>query len=147
MSAAQFSVGESVESVSRLLGGSVSENLRRHAQQTLQHYSLAAVLVLLCLLFRWWVDPVLQNRLPFSFFIVSVVLTAWLCGLGPSLLARALSLRVVFWFFLEPRHQLAPPDGLGLPPEPAWHSTSKSVFRNQSFVNRQREHPNVSNKL
>jgi PAS domain S-box-containing protein len=73
-------------------------------------YSSAALLVLLCLLARLWADPVVHDRLWFSFFIVPVALVAWRGGLGPSLFATALSLLVVFWFFIEPRHQVARPD-------------------------------------
>src|SRR6185436_1401627 len=43
----------------------------------------------------------------FIFFFAAIILTAWYGGRGPALLATALALPIVTWFFLEPRHTFA----------------------------------------
>ena len=113
MSAPQGSTNGPSETVADSRSDAVPVGARWNLLPALRCYLLASGLVFLCLLLRWWADPVLHNRLPFSFFMVPVVLSAWRCGLGSSLFATGLSIVVVFWFFIDPRYQLAKPDAVG----------------------------------
>src|SRR6202035_5224652 len=47
------------------------------------------------------------TQLPFIFFFPQIALVAWFGGLGPALLASALSAAVADWFYFEPLHSFA----------------------------------------
>ena len=55
------------------------------------HYSLAVLAALLAALLHAALDPVWGGRIPFVAFYPAVVFVAWFAGLGPGLLATALS--------------------------------------------------------
>lgn len=65
-------------------------------------FGVAVLSVALAALVRWAVImPMLGDRSPYAAFLCAVVVSAWLGGLYPGLLALALSL-VVGWSFLSP---------------------------------------------
>src|SRR4051812_28748589 len=65
-------------------------------------YALAVAGVVLATAIRLALDPVLGRSLPFAFFVLTVVLIAWMCGVGPSLLAFVLGLFPGIGFFILP---------------------------------------------
>jgi len=77
--------------------------LRRHRPTLVTRYGAAAGLVLLALALRWAIFGHLDNRLPFAFFLVAVMVAAWYGGLGPGMLAAAGGLLLGDYFFL-PQH-------------------------------------------
>ncbi|HOX56216.1 MAG TPA: sigma 54-interacting transcriptional regulator [Candidatus Paceibacterota bacterium] len=84
-----------------------------HLRRSFQGYLIAVGAVLVAFLLRWWCNPVLQGRLPFAFFLLPIIVTVWLGGLGPSLLATALGALAGGCCFLEPRYSLTGPDPAG----------------------------------
>jgi serine phosphatase RsbU (regulator of sigma subunit) len=72
--------------------------------------AVASVLAatLLCLL----LDPILEGHLYYLWFSLALLFAAWYGGFRPCLLALALSLAVVAYFFAPPRYSLAI-EGLG----------------------------------
>ena len=69
----------------------------------LERYGIAVALVLLAFALRWAIFGHLDNRLPFAFFNVAVMVAAWYGGLGPGMLAAVGGLLVGDYFFL-PEH-------------------------------------------
>lgn len=67
--------------------------------------SVAATSVL-----RWLLTPLLEEAAPLLPFVLPVVLSAWVGGLGPGLLATLLSVVVAGVVFLDPRGALLPLD-------------------------------------
>jgi PAS domain S-box-containing protein len=61
----------------------------------------------LMLLARRLLEPALHGRLPYSFFLVAVIVTAWTTGIWETLLAMALGLAAGTWFFANPVHSMA----------------------------------------
>src|SRR5262245_54333538 len=70
-------------------------------------YGVAVLAAGVALLLRGPLWPVLGAELPFLLFWPTVVFAAWYGGLGPGLLATALSSLAAAYFLLEPRHSLA----------------------------------------
>src|SRR6516225_3389274 len=66
-----------------------------------QQYGIAIFSVFLTAAFRWSAQPLLDGELAFFFFVFPLVLSCWLGGLGPGLLATGLSL-VLGSMFLVP---------------------------------------------
>ena len=66
-----------------------------------QQYGIALLSVFLTAAVRWAVEPLFLGNLPFFFFVFPLVLTCWLGGLWPGLLATGLSL-ILGSFFLLP---------------------------------------------
>jgi PAS domain S-box-containing protein len=52
-------------------------------------------------------DPVLHDKIPYSFFYVAIVLTAWNAGVWEALVAVVLGGVAAEWFFVAPRGSLA----------------------------------------
>lgn len=67
-------------------------------------YITAVVLVAATVVVRMGTDTWLGDSHPYTFFFVAITLTAWCCGLGPSILAIVLSYLAADWFFAAPRH-------------------------------------------
>ena len=65
-------------------------------------YASAVLLVVVFLLVRLALQPVLGPSVPYLQFFPAIMLAAWLGGLGPGLLATALSSALSSYFFLEP---------------------------------------------
>jgi len=56
---------------------------------------------------RWLLEPVLQGKLPYSFFYVSIIVTAWIAGIWEAVLAVVLGFLAAEFFLIEPRWSLA----------------------------------------
>ncbi|MCU1255037.1 MAG: hypothetical protein JWM83_1336 [Candidatus Angelobacter sp.] len=70
-------------------------------------YGITALSVVAALVFSRW--PVLHlETAPVSLFFCAVMLSAWFGGIGPGLLATALSSLAFDFYFLPPIHTLAP---------------------------------------
>jgi C4-dicarboxylate-specific signal transduction histidine kinase len=65
-------------------------------------FSVAAVLIVS----RW--PPLHLRESPVSLFLCGVMLSSWFGGVGPGLLATALSAFAFYYYFLPPMHSLGP---------------------------------------
>ncbi|MGE3805550.1 MAG: DUF4118 domain-containing protein, partial [Gemmataceae bacterium] len=72
-------------------------------QNLLFRYGLAIGSVALATWMRWLLEPVLGEHFPFGFAYIAVLLTAWLGGWGPSLVAFVLALVSSNFLFIPPR--------------------------------------------
>ena len=69
-------------------------------------YGIAVFSVAIALFLTQW--PALHlEAAPLSLFVFAVMLTAWVGGLVPGLLATSLSILAFYYFFLAPMHSLA----------------------------------------
>jgi len=68
-----------------------------------QRYGMAVAGVILIAILRLALDAVLREDLPLFLFIFPIILSAWYGGLGPGLLATALSLVIGEYLFIQPR--------------------------------------------
>ena len=66
------------------------------------HYAIAVLSVLFAGLFRYLLPAGITTRAPFAFFLIAVIVSAWLGGVKPGLLATVLGLLVGDYFFVEP---------------------------------------------
>lgn len=57
-------------------------------------------------LVRWLLDPLLGSDQPLLLFTLGITLAAWWGGIGPALLATALSLVIGTWAFIDPVYTL-----------------------------------------
>src|SRR4051794_10265708 len=73
----------------------------------LARYGVVPLAVAAAMLLRWPLWPVLQGELAFLFLWPAVIFCAGHGGLGPGLLATALSALSAAFFLLEPRFSLA----------------------------------------
>lgn len=78
----------------------------RYLLYRLSRFGIPIVFVGLALLLRWLLDSVLQAKLPYSFFYVAIVLTAWNAGVSEAVVAVVLGWATAEWFFIEPRGSL-----------------------------------------
>ena len=69
----------------------------------LVRYLLAIGITALITLIRYLLDPIFTEHSIFTFYFASVVLAAWYCGLGPSILSVALGATIAAFAFAEPR--------------------------------------------
>lgn len=69
-------------------------------------YLVALISTLGALWLRSTLHPWLKDECPFSLFYLSVLLTAWLAGTGPAVLAMILGTASAAFFFIEPRISL-----------------------------------------
>src|SRR5260370_31070687 len=70
-------------------------------------YSIAVLSVAVVLIISRWPAVHLQDA-PVSLFLCAVILSAWFGGVGPGLLATALSALAFNYYFLPPLHSLGP---------------------------------------
>lgn len=70
-------------------------------------YGVAVLASLLALLLRFLLNPILQEDAPLLVFVIPVMLAAWYGGLGPGLLATALSAAIGTYFFIAPTLSLS----------------------------------------
>ena len=69
----------------------------------LLRYVSAVLAVVLALIFRLALNPVLGfERFPYATLFGAMVFCAWYCGIGPSIVALALSLGSVLFLFSKP---------------------------------------------
>ena len=76
-------------------------------QGQLRGYAVAVVSTALVALWRLLLDPYLKEECPFSLFYLSVLLTAWIGGTGPAILAIALGTVLAAFFFIKPQSSFA----------------------------------------
>jgi PAS domain S-box-containing protein len=67
-------------------------------------YGLAILAVVLATIARLPLDIVLHGRAPYAFYFVAILLIAWCCGTGPTIVASALSAAAA-WLWIIPRTQ------------------------------------------
>ena len=73
-------------------------------------YGIAVLSVAAVLIVSWW-PPLHLQESPVSLFLCAVMLSAWFGGVGPGLLATALSAFAFYYYFLPPIYSLgAKPD-------------------------------------
>ncbi len=70
---------------------------------TVARYAVAIAITALVTLLRYALDPVLSNHSIFTFYFASVILAAWYCGFGPSILNVVLGAVIASYSFAEPR--------------------------------------------
>ncbi len=71
-------------------------------------YLLACALVALTTAVRFGADPYLHRQLPYMFYLASVVVATWLCGVDAGILATVAGAFAANYFFVPPRYELAP---------------------------------------
>src|SRR5271169_2048210 len=81
---------------------SSESSLQRRLIDRVFRYLLPCVLVGLATLVRLLLNPVVGGRFPFAFFAGAVLLSAWLVGTGPALLAVALGACVIDYLYIPP---------------------------------------------
>jgi len=77
-----------------------------HDLRPLARYGFAMLLTAASIGARWLIDPYVQDRVPFAFLLLGLVLVAVRVGLGPSLLALMAGGLATSWLFLSPRYSL-----------------------------------------
>src|SRR6266436_5162661 len=80
--------------------------LWRHNQPAIRNYAVAVVLTAVAMGIARWLDVHLESA-PVSLFLCAVMLSAWLGGVGPGLLAAALSATAFSYYFVSPIFALA----------------------------------------
>jgi PAS domain S-box-containing protein len=65
-------------------------------------YGIAVVVVALALGLKLLIDPLIEQETPFLLVFAAIMVSAWLGGLGPGLLATALAALITDYFFLYP---------------------------------------------
>ena len=75
----------------------------------LLRYGGAVLAVVVSVLVRLPLQPLLGGGVPFLFFFPAIAVAAWYGGLGPGLLATALSTAAADYFFLPPVHSFGLP--------------------------------------
>jgi C4-dicarboxylate-specific signal transduction histidine kinase len=73
-------------------------------------YGIAVLSVAAALLVSRW-PPLHLREAPVSLFLCAVILSAWFGGVGPGLLATALSALAFYYYFLPPIYSLGPKPG------------------------------------
>ena len=74
---------------------------------TFRPYFFAALGLVAATLVRMSLDPVLGDRQAFMTYMAAMIATAWLAGVGPSLLVLVCSVPLATYFFMAPRYNLA----------------------------------------
>ena len=73
---------------------------------TLLRYGMAVLIVSLCVAIRLLLQPVFGHDVPYLVFFPAIMLAGWYGGLGPGLLATALSAVAVEYLFIAPLYTL-----------------------------------------
>jgi signal transduction histidine kinase len=71
-----------------------------------QRYGLALLITALFLALRGILDSLIGNYVPYLAVLPAVVLSAWFCGLGPSLVAMLVAFLGEQYWFIPPTHTL-----------------------------------------
>ena len=79
-------------------------------KSTSARYAVAIVAVGIAFALRYGLYGTLENRIPFAFFTLSTLISAWYGGLGPGMLAAVSGLVLADYFFLPPH---SPDGGIG----------------------------------
>jgi PAS domain S-box-containing protein len=88
------------------VGTTIDFGLIRYLLYRLSRFGIPVAFVGMALMLRWVLAPVLHDKLPYSFFYVAVVLTAWNAGIAEAIVAVILGWAAAEWFFVEPRWSL-----------------------------------------
>jgi signal transduction histidine kinase len=72
----------------------------------LRRYATALAIVGLVLLFRWLLTPIVAGAIPFLPVYIAVTLTAFYCGVGPTVLAFVLTFLASDYLFTPPRRSV-----------------------------------------
>ena len=83
-----------------------SPNGLRRASTMASPYALAIVLVFGAFLARYSLGARFGDRSALDLFLVPVAVSAWLGGIGPSILALGSSLLLALWYFIPPEGSL-----------------------------------------
>src|SRR5215467_6903014 len=81
------------------VGHVIRDNRTPELVSTLSRYAAAVVLVGGAAILKVVFFPTLERHLPFTFFYSAIVATAWVAGVGPGLVASAISAVSVYYFF------------------------------------------------
>jgi PAS domain S-box-containing protein len=87
--------GAIVSSVGRV----IRDNRTPELASPLRRYAAAVILVAGATILKLIFFPTLERHLPFTFFYSAIVATAWVAGVGPGLVASAISAVSVYYFF------------------------------------------------
>ena len=68
-----------------------------------QRYAIAIAITALVTLIRYELDHILSDTTIYPLYFASVILAAWYCGLGPSILNVALGAAIASYYFADPR--------------------------------------------
>jgi hypothetical protein len=87
--------------------------------RTLKSYGFAVGSILVATLLRLWLHPILGEQAPYATYFLAVMVSAWVGGLGPALLAVGLGALGAAAFFIPPDDSLRLPirhlcDALGV---------------------------------
>jgi two-component system cell cycle sensor histidine kinase/response regulator CckA len=85
-----------------------------HSPKGITRYILAVGAVLAMAGLRWLLGPLVGYQLPFTTFVIAVLVAAWSGGLGPALLATGVSALLGLFFFVPPLYSLHIPDQMEL---------------------------------
>ena len=81
-----------------------------HALPAIERYALTILAVVCTVAIRLVFEPVLADRAPFLFFVLTIVIVKRLWGRGPGLLATLLGGIAAWYFIVEPRFSFAIPN-------------------------------------
>lgn len=81
----------------------------KHRKTVVEKYAVAIGVVGVAFALRYGLIDTVGNRIPFAFFTLATLISAWYGGLGPGMLAAASGLVLGDFFFLPP-HSV---EGLG----------------------------------
>ncbi len=70
-------------------------------------YGIAVLAVALAFGLKLLIDPLIIQETPFRLFIAAIMVSTWIGGLGPGLLATILAASITDYFFLAPRGSLS----------------------------------------
>ncbi len=82
------------------------KTLTRHCRVSLLRYAFAIVATVAATWVRVEMTPQIKDHMPFGTFFLSVILVAWLCGPGPTVLALGLSVIFAAHFVIPPESSL-----------------------------------------
>ena len=84
--------------------GGLSAILREISRNEMTRYGTALAATVAALVLRLALRPVLGDSLPYVTILPAVALAAWLCGVGPSVLAIVVGLAGAWYWFVGPEH-------------------------------------------
>jgi PAS domain S-box-containing protein len=85
----------------------LSRQKLQQALPALERYGLTVLAVVCTLAIRLVFEPVLADRAPYLFFVLTIVIVKRLWGRGPGLLATVLGGIAAWYFIIEPRFSFA----------------------------------------
>jgi signal transduction histidine kinase len=73
-----------------------------------RRYSIAVLVAILAILFRWVLDPVLGHVAFYVTIYIAVAYCAFLCGYAPAILSGVVGFVGIFYWFVDPRFGFLP---------------------------------------